>query len=63
MLTTTARRDGDHWVINRTKTWTTKAHCANWCFLLAWTSNEDRKQQGITFILLDLKTPGIEIRP
>jgi hypothetical protein len=63
LLTTTARRDGIHWVINRTKTWTTKAHCANWCFLLARTSNEDRKQQGITFILLDLKAPGIEIRP
>ena len=63
LLTTTARRDGDHWVINRTKTWTTKAHCADWCFLLARTSNEDRKQQGITFILLDLKAPGIEIRP
>ena len=62
-LTTTARRDGDHWVINGTKTWTTKAHWTDWCFLLARTSHEDRKQQGITFILLDLKTPGIEIRP
>ena len=62
-LTTTATREGDHWVINGTKTWTTKAHWANWCFLLARTSIEDRKQQGITFILLDLDTPGIEIRP
>jgi alkylation response protein AidB-like acyl-CoA dehydrogenase len=62
-LTTTATRDGDHWVINGTKTWTTKAHWADWCFLLARTSSEGRKQQGITFMLLDLGTPGIEIRP
>ena len=62
-LTTTAKRDGDYWIINGTKTWTTKAHWSDWCFLLARTSNEDRKQQGITFILLDLQTPGISISP
>jgi len=62
-LTATAKRDGDHWVINGTKTWTTKAHWANWCFLLARTSTENRKQDGITFFLLDLKTRGIEIQP
>ncbi len=62
-LRTTAVRDGDEWVINGTKTWTTKAHWADWCFLLARTSSEGKKQEGITFILVDLKTPGIEIRP
>ena len=46
-LTTTAKRDGNYWIINGTKTWTTKAHWSDWCFLLARTSNEDRKQQGL----------------
>ncbi len=62
-LKTTAVRDGDEWVINGSKMWTTKAHWADWCFLLARTSSAGRKQEGITFILVDLKTSGIEIRP
>ncbi|MBT5811766.1 MAG: pimeloyl-CoA dehydrogenase large subunit, partial [Rhodospirillaceae bacterium] len=62
-LRTTAVRDGDEWVINGSKMWTTKAHWADWCFLLARTSDAGRKQEGITFILVDLKTPGIEIKP
>jgi len=62
-LQTRAVRDGDHWVINGTKTWTTKAHWADWCFMLVRTSSEGKKQEGITFVLVDLKTPGIEIRP
>lgn len=62
-LQTSAVREGDHWVINGAKMWTTKAHWADWCFLLARTSSEGRKQEGITFILVDLNTPGIEIRP
>ncbi len=62
-LRTTAVRDGDEWVINGAKTWTTKAHWSDWCFLLARTHSEGRKQEGISFILVDLKTPGIEIRP
>ncbi len=62
-LRTSAVRDGDEWVINGAKTWTTKAHWADWCFLLVRTSDGEKKQQGITFILVDLATPGIEIRP
>ena len=49
-LRTTAVRDGDEWIINGTKTWTTKAHWADWCFLLARTSSEGKKQEGISFI-------------
>ncbi|MBL6953457.1 MAG: acyl-CoA dehydrogenase family protein [Alphaproteobacteria bacterium] len=62
-LRTMAVRDGDEWVINGVKTWTTKAHWADWCFLLARTGTGGKKQQGISFILVDLKTPGIETRP
>ena len=62
-LTTTAVRDGDDWVINGVKMWTTKAHWADWCFLLARTGAGDKKQDGISFILVDLRSPGIEIRP
>lgn len=62
-LQTQAARDGDDWVINGSKMWTTKAHWADWCFMLVRTSSDGRKQEGITFVLVDLKTPGIEIRP
>ena len=62
-LTTTAVRDGDDWIINGTKMWTTKAHWADWCFLLARTGKGERKQEDISFILVDMTTPGIEIRP
>jgi alkylation response protein AidB-like acyl-CoA dehydrogenase len=62
-LQTTATRDGDDWIINGSKMWTTKAHWADWCFLLARTSDAGRKQEGITFVLVDLKSPGIEIKP
>ncbi len=62
-LQTRAVREGDEWVINGTKTWTTKAHWADWCFMLVRTSSEGKKQEGITFVLVDLKSPGIEIRP
>lgn len=62
-LSTTAVRDGDDWIINGTKMWTTKAHWADWCFLLARTGTGTKKQEGISFILVDLQTPGIEIRP
>ncbi len=59
-----AVRDGDHYVINGQKTWTTLAQWANWIFVLARTNPEARKpQEGISFILVDMKTPGVTVRP
>jgi len=63
-LNCTAVPDGDDYVINGSKTWTTLAHRANHMFMLVRTSSEGRKQQGITFLLLDrVDHPGMEIRP
>ena len=62
-LKTTAVRDGDHYVINGQKTWTTLAQYADWCFVLARTDPAAKKQLGISFILVDMKTPGITVRP
>ena len=62
-LKTRAVRDGDHYVINGSKIWTTHAHHANMMFALVRTSEEPKKQDGISFILIDMKTPGISVRP
>jgi pimeloyl-CoA dehydrogenase large subunit len=63
-LKTTARREGDEYVINGQKTWTTLAQYADWIFVLARTNPAaEKKQQGISFILVDMKTPGITVRP
>ncbi len=63
-LKTRAVRDGDDWVINGQKTWTTLAQWADWIFVLARTNPEARKpQEGISFILVDMKTPGVTVRP
>ncbi len=58
-----AERDGDHYVLNGSKIWTTHAHLANKMFCLVRTSRDGRPQQGITFLLLDMDTPGITVRP
>ncbi len=55
--------DGTHYVINGQKTWTTMAHYADMMFCLVRTTNEKRKQEGISFLLIDMKTPGITVRP
>jgi len=62
-LRTAARRDGDQYVVNGQKIWTTTAHLADWVFALVRTNAEGRKQEGISFLLIDLKSPGITIRP
>ncbi|MGO4832316.1 acyl-CoA dehydrogenase family protein, partial [Rhizobiaceae sp. 2RAB30] len=63
-LRTTARRDGDAYVVNGQKIWTTLAHCANWIFALVRTSRDEKvRQKGITVLLIDMKTPGVKVRP
>lgn len=58
-----AVRDGDHYVVNGQKTWTTLGQYANMIFCLVRTSNEGKPQEGISFLLIDMDTPGIELRP
>jgi alkylation response protein AidB-like acyl-CoA dehydrogenase len=63
-LRTSAQRDGDVFVVNGQKIWTTLAHCANWIFLLVRTSRDEKvRQKGITVLLVDLTSPGVLVRP
>ena len=62
-LQTTAVLDGDHWVINGSKIWTSSGHWADHMFLLARTNKDAKKQEGITFFVLEMKTPGLTVRP
>ncbi len=62
-LKTTARRDGDAYVVNGQKTWTTLAQHADWIFCLVRTDPSAKPQRGISFLLIDMKTPGITVRP
>ncbi|MBV7407660.1 acyl-CoA dehydrogenase family protein [Maritimibacter sp. DP1N21-5] len=62
-LKTRAVRDGDHYVINGQKTWTTLGQFANKIFCLVRTKTDGKPQEGISFILVELDTPGIEMRP
>ena len=63
-LRTAAARQGDHYVVTGQKTWTTLAHMADWIFCLVRTDSAlDKKQEGISFLLIDMKTPGITVRP
>jgi alkylation response protein AidB-like acyl-CoA dehydrogenase len=58
-----AERDGDDYVLNGSKIWTTHAQWADWMFCLVRTSNEGNRQSGISFVLLRMDTPGISIKP
>jgi acyl-CoA dehydrogenase len=62
-LKTKAESDGDSYVVNGQKIWTTNAHRANRLFALVRTSNVGKRQDGITFLLIDMDTPGIKVRP
>jgi pimeloyl-CoA dehydrogenase large subunit len=62
-LKTTAKRDGDAYVVTGQKTWTTLGQYADWIFVLARTDMAAKKQEGISFLLIDMKTPGITVRP
>ena len=62
-LKTSAKRSNGHYVINGQKTWTTTAQWADWIFCLVRTDPAAKKQEGISFILMDMKSPGITVRP
>ena len=62
-LKTSAVRDGDHYIVNGQKTWTTLGQYADWIFCLVRTSTEGKRQEGISFLLIDMNTPGVEVRP
>ena len=62
-LRTTAVRDGDDYVVNGQKTWTTMAQHADWGFFLVRTDKDAKAQEGISFLLIDMKTPGVIVRP
>ena len=62
-LRTRALRDGDHYVVNGQKTWTTAAHWANHIFCLVRTDTEAKPQEGISFLLIEMDDPGITVRP
>ena len=61
-LSTTAVQDGDEWVINGQKVWTTQAQFADYCFVLARTDPDVKKQAGISYLLVPMKQPGVEVR-
>ncbi len=61
-LRTTAVRDGEHFIVNGQKIWTTLAHCANWIFVLVRTDKEAKPQRGISVLLVEMNTPGVEVR-
>jgi alkylation response protein AidB-like acyl-CoA dehydrogenase len=63
-LRTAAVREGDEFVVNGQKIWTTLAHCANWIFVLVRTTRDEKsRQKGITVLLLDMTSPGVTVRP
>ena len=63
-LKTRADRQGDHYLVNGTKTWTTLGHYADWIFCLVRTSSDvARRQEGISFLLVDMSTPGVAVKP
>ncbi|MDA8870709.1 acyl-CoA dehydrogenase family protein [Rhizobiaceae bacterium] len=62
-LKTNAVREGDNYIVNGQKTWTTLGQHADWIFCLVRTSKDGKPQEGISFLLIDMNTPGVEVRP
>ena len=62
-LRTRAERQGDHYIVNGSKTWNTMGHWADWIFCLVRTDPKAKPQEGISFLLIDMKTPGITVKP
>jgi alkylation response protein AidB-like acyl-CoA dehydrogenase len=62
-LRTKAVREGDNYIVNGQKTWTTLAQFADWIFCLVRTNSDVKQQEGITFLLIDMKSPGITVKP
>ena len=62
-LKTKAVREGDHYIVNGSKTWTTLAQHADWIFNLVRTETTEKRQEGISFLLIDMNTPGVEVEP
>lgn len=58
-----AVRDGDHYIVNGQKAWTTSAQYADWIYCLVRTDSDAKKQRGISFLLIDMKSPGVTVRP
>ncbi|GAA4682796.1 acyl-CoA dehydrogenase family protein [Gordonia humi] len=62
-VATSAALDGDHWVINGQKIWTSLAHLSQWCFVIARTEKQSARHQGLSFLLVPLDADGVTIRP